>query len=259
MVQNVTNLLLSEVTLSAAVTDKSGRELIDAGGYDEVRPSNIFVISGGGWAKDKKLVGAKAELSIRASVPVAAGVAQHCGVQIMAEEGANEENEAGGRIVWPSAEQSELSEEEDSEEGSDSSSDGERRILVRFAMTKGDGNWPQFSELPLEKQNLAYVVSCMEFAPSFDEAEGNIVSWKIVDNGLEHLTFDKNGLQGHPTPTVEFMVSDVDDDDDFLRAVWKSSYRLEVPELNEGDAFYFEDHNGYSHIEIDATFDAKAR
>ena len=112
MVQNVTNLLLSEVTLSAAVTDKSGRELIDAGGYDEVRPSNIFVISGGGWAKDKKLVGAKAELSIRASVPVAAGVAQHCGVQIMAEEGANEENEAGGRIVWPSAEQSELSEED---------------------------------------------------------------------------------------------------------------------------------------------------
>ena len=248
LVQNVTNLHLPEVKLVASVTDKSGRELTDPSGYDEARPSSICVISGGGWVKDKKLVGAKAELSLRAFVPVAAGVAQHCGVQITPASQGDDENETGGRIAWPTAGQSESSEDDDSEGGSDSSSDGERIILVRFAMTKGDGNWPQFSELPLEKQTLPYVVSCMEFSPSFDDVEESIVAWKIVDSGLEHLTFDKNGLQGHPTPTVEFTVSGVDDDDDFLRGVWESSYRLEIPELNEGDAYYFEDHNGYAQI-----------
>ena len=250
LVQNVTNLHLPEVKVVASVTDKSGRELTDAGGYDEVRPSNICVVSGGGWVKDKKLAGAKAELSIRAFVPVAAGIAQHCGVQITADSQSDEENETGGRIAWPmpTAGQSETSEDDDSDGGSDSSSEGERRILVRFAMTKGDGNWPQFAELPVEKQNLAYVVSCMEFSPSFDDVEESIVAWKIVDSGLEHLTFDKNGLKGYPTPTVEFTVSGVDDDDDFLRGVWESSYRLEIPELNDGDAYYFEDHNGNAQI-----------
>jgi hypothetical protein len=247
LVQNLTNMHLSEVKLSASVTDKSGRELTDAGGYDEVRPANICVIGGSGWVKDKKLVGAIAELSIRAFVPIAAGFAQHCGVQITSAAQSDEQNEVEGRIPWPFEGQSESSETDDSDGDSDSASSGERTILVRFAMTKGEGELPQFSELPQAKQTLDYVVSFMEFSPSFDDVEGNIVAWKIVDSGLGHLTFDKNGLQGYPTPTVEFTVSNVDDDD-FLRGVWESSYRLEIPELNEGDAYYFEDHNGNAQI-----------
>ena len=248
LIQNLTNKSLPLVKLAAEVKDKKGNEVADAGGCEEVRPGSIVTISGSGYTKDKKLIGAKADLAVLVYTPVAAGVSQHCGVQITSDAQTDEGHESGDGITWPAAGQSDSSEDEDAEGGSDSSSDGERRILVRFAMTKGDGNWPQFSELPLKKQNLAYVVSCMEFSPSFDEVEESIVAWKIVDGGLEHLTFNKNGLQGYPTPTVEFTVSGVDDDDDFLRGVWDSSYRLEVPELNEGDAYYFEDHNSNAQI-----------
>jgi hypothetical protein len=93
LIQNLTNMHLSEVKLIASVTDKSGRELTDAGGYDEVRPANICVISGSGWVKDKKLVGAIAGLSIRAFVPIAAGIEQHCGIQITPEAPTDEDNE----------------------------------------------------------------------------------------------------------------------------------------------------------------------
>jgi len=76
LIQNLTRLHLPEVKIVAEVTDKQGRELTDAGGYDEVRPGNLVIINGSGYAKEKKFAGAKAQLAIRAYWPVAAGAAQ---------------------------------------------------------------------------------------------------------------------------------------------------------------------------------------
>ena len=123
-----------------------------------------------------------------------------------------------------------------------------RTITVRFAMTKGDGEpMPDLSQLPQKKKNLAYVLSCMTFDPCFDDVESHIDSWRLLDAGLHDFTFDNDELEGAPTPIVEFTVHGVDDDSDFLRGVWTSSYRVMVPELMT-EPFFFEDFNGYASI-----------
>lgn len=125
-----------------------------------------------------------------------------------------------------------------------------RTITVRFAMTKSDGGeLPDFSLLPKGKKNLAYILSCMEFDPCFDEVAYQIDDWRLLDSGLREFTFKNDVLNGHPTPVVEFSVRGASDDMAFLRGVWTSSYRLMVPELMNGkQPFFFEDFNGYAAI-----------
>lgn len=82
LVQNLTANHLPLVKLQAEITDKAGREVADAGGSDEVRPGSICVLNGSGYGKDKKLAGAKTDLSIHAYCPVATGLAQTQGFSV---------------------------------------------------------------------------------------------------------------------------------------------------------------------------------
>lgn len=93
LLQNLTKLHLPQVRLIAEVTDKSDRDVTDAGGYGELRPGSLSVLSGSGNGKDKQFKGAKANLSIRAHYPVAAGMSQQQGMTVTASEN-SETNDA---------------------------------------------------------------------------------------------------------------------------------------------------------------------
>jgi hypothetical protein len=86
LVQNLTALHLHEVKIIAEITYKAGREITDVNGSDEIRPGDICVISGSGYAKDKLFKGAKIALSLSTYFPVATGIDQHSGIKISAPE-----------------------------------------------------------------------------------------------------------------------------------------------------------------------------
>jgi hypothetical protein len=89
----------------------------------------------------------------------------------------------------------------------------------------------------------------MTFVPVFEDVEDIIKNWKIVDDGLKTLKY-KNGIfDGSPAPVVEFTFKDKNvDRDELLRGVWTSFYKLSIPEVNDIDPYFYEDHNGYTHI-----------
>ena len=87
LMQNLTSKYFPQVTLDANVLDKNGGDLIDLSGNYEAHPGQIFVISSVGYGKDKKTVGARASLSIRAYFPVAAGTRQQQGMKIKIQSG----------------------------------------------------------------------------------------------------------------------------------------------------------------------------
>ncbi len=120
------------------------------------------------------------------------------------------------------------------------------KACIRFAMTKGDGLWPDFSQLPKSKQNIKYIKSCMKFSPEFTDMNDIIEKWDIIDDGLGDLKFTGGDLIGHPCPIVLFTLNKKVNKEEFLRGVWTSSYKLEVPNLNDEEPWFFEDFNGYS-------------
>jgi hypothetical protein len=122
-------------------------------------------------------------------------------------------------------------------------------ISISFGFTKGgDGLWPDFSKLPKSKQNIKYIKSCFEFSPNFDEMNKFIEKWEIIDDGLDDLEFVDGDLKGRPRPLVSFILNTRIGKEKFLHGVWTSSYKLQVPSLNDDEPFFFEDHNGYSSV-----------
>lgn len=83
LIQNLTSQQLPEVRIVAKVTDKHGRELFEADGYDEFRPGSIAVVSGGGYEKANKLLGATIEFSLRAYLPSSQILIQSQGMTII--------------------------------------------------------------------------------------------------------------------------------------------------------------------------------
>lgn len=123
------------------------------------------------------------------------------------------------------------------------------KIKIQFVLSKGDGWFPECSDLPESKQNTEYMKSCMTFVPSFDEVEDDIEKWEMIDDGLGEMYYKDGVFDGTPAPVVEFTLKDKNvDRDEFLRGVWTSSYKLSIPEVNETDPYFYEDHNGYTHI-----------
>jgi hypothetical protein len=122
------------------------------------------------------------------------------------------------------------------------------KVKIRFALTKGDGWFPECSDLPKTKQNTKYMKSCMTFMPQFDEAEDVIEKWEIIDDGLGEMYYKDGVFHGVPTPIVEFTLKQKMNKQEFLRNVWTSSYKFHVPTLNDDEPYFYEDHNGYSSI-----------
>lgn len=103
LIQNLTSQQLSEARVVAKVTDKQGREIFEADGYDELRPGSIAVVSGGGYEKVKKLVGASVDLSLRAYLPSSQTLVQSQGMVIIRPE-ANPQDESDDETNFSSNE-----------------------------------------------------------------------------------------------------------------------------------------------------------
>lgn len=76
LVQNLTAHSVPELKLLAPVTDRQGREVVEAGTSDVLRPGAVAVIAGSGYAREKKFADAKVEVGIRAYPALAAGICQ---------------------------------------------------------------------------------------------------------------------------------------------------------------------------------------
>ena len=123
-------------------------------------------------------------------------------------------------------------------------------ITVRFALTKSDGgDLPDLNTLPLDKRTAEHVRSCMLFCPDFDKFDEKIKNYEFVDDGLSEMDVEGVTIIGHPAPIIRFELTESVDTRSFLRGVWLSSYKLEIPGINEDDPLFFEDHNGYSSVE----------
>jgi hypothetical protein len=135
-------------------------------------------------------------------------------------------------------------------------------IIVRFAMTKGDGIFPDFPEF--SEEEIAEPQSVSSFFLIWDpESINNDLSDLIIHecivlyDGISRsetldygLFWKKDQLCGYPAPIVEFIVSRTVDPDDFKQCVWSSGYQVcpASRDENETDPFVFEDHNGYTSV-----------
>lgn len=86
LVQNLTDTHIPEVRFTAEVAGKSGAEIGDAGGYEELRPGVSVVISGSTYSKEKKLKGAVVQVGARVMSPAATGSSEHMGMEVSALE-----------------------------------------------------------------------------------------------------------------------------------------------------------------------------
>ena len=122
------------------------------------------------------------------------------------------------------------------------------KIKIAFAMTKGEGTFPDLSLLTKNQQNSKYIKSCMTLIPAFEDVNDAIETWDVIDDGLDNIKYSRGEIHGYPTPTIQFILNQKMDKKEFLRGVWMTSYKLEIPNINDGDPYFFEDHNGYSKI-----------
>ena len=138
----------------------------------------------------------------------------------------------------------------------------ESKIVIRFAMTKGEGEYPAGSEFSLEE--AADIRRTLTFYLDYDPANAEndltdvmIEECKIIYDGITYSDEIKYGLyikdgelEGHPSPIIEFTLSRSVDVDDFRKCVWMSRFCVKPISRNESDQepFFFEDHNGYSSV-----------
>jgi len=138
----------------------------------------------------------------------------------------------------------------------------ENKIVIRFAMTKGEGDYPAGSEFSSEE--TADIRKTVTFYLNYDPASADndltdviIEECKIIYDGItysdemEYGLYIKDGeLEGHPSPIIEFTLSRSVDVDDFRKCVWMSQFCVKPISRNESDQepFFFEDQNGYTSV-----------
>lgn len=245
-VQNLTEKHLPEVRLIAQVTDKHGREITDASSYDEVRPGSLTVITGSGLANEKKLNSSKVELTIRAYLPVAVGVAQFQGFSVTATDLESDD---------------EIDDQDEDEDEDEDDIEPTDIVTIRFAMTKGEGNWPEIGDMSADERKDPTLIARFNLNWDPDASEDvedvEIEKCEVIYDGVSYLEnmglglhIEGNTLSGHPSPVIRFKLSREVDPNKFKRAIWTSSIRL-LPEskaLSDEEGFYCEDYNGYTSV-----------
>ena len=86
LVQNLTDTHIPEVKFIAEVVGKSGDEIGDMSGYEELRQRATIVVSGSTYGKDKKLKGANIGLSVRVLSATANGALEYVGMDIQSSQ-----------------------------------------------------------------------------------------------------------------------------------------------------------------------------
>ena len=134
-------------------------------------------------------------------------------------------------------------------------------IIIRFVFSKGEGEWPEFSELTNEEIEDPSLMAEFVFdwdpeeVDDFDIGGISILEAQFLYDGISYLPKSDFGLRvadgnlnGFPSPIVKFKLSNAINANAFLKAVSSSSIVLMPKNRAETDQepFYFEDHNGYS-------------
>ena len=144
-------------------------------------------------------------------------------------------------------------------------------IVIRFALTKGEGDFPTKDEL--SEDEIDYLASICSFNLDLDygkfdedlEPIGLSEVTILYDGVSEYDTVDKNGvtktnglywnlteetLDGYPAPVVKFKFSKPVDKEIFLSLVSFSCVNIcsKLQAENGSDGFYFEDYSGWAQI-----------
>lgn len=135
-------------------------------------------------------------------------------------------------------------------------------FYVRFAMTKGEGEWPDLDELSDEEvQSIGRIAEfVLDWVPDRVEPslpDDLIVGAEIIYDGVSYsetcdcgLNVSDDEISGYPCPIIKFSLSKAISPEAFRQAVFTSSVSLfpESREADGGDAFFCEDYNGYTSI-----------
>jgi|GEM_PF-2755238 len=144
-------------------------------------------------------------------------------------------------------------------------------IVIRFALTKGEGDFPSRDELSEEEIKCPATICTFNLDldyGKFDDDLDPIGLTEIVilyDGVSEYDTDDEKGvvethgvywdesqgeLAGYPAPVIKFKFAEPVDKEVFLSLVNFSSVniRSKIQDENGSDGFYFEDYAGWAQI-----------
>jgi hypothetical protein len=133
-------------------------------------------------------------------------------------------------------------------------------ITIRFVLTKGEGDWPELSELcEDEAQDLTRICRfCFEWCPTIDLAPFDLtdfLSCEVVFDGVTHLPGVEAGMwiedgmiEGYPTPILRFRLKRAVDVAEFRLSVFSSFVAVHPRVRPAEDAYFAEDHNGYTGV-----------
>lgn len=110
------------------------------------------------------------------------------------------------------------------------------KIVLRFGMSKGEGDYPDGGEFSSEE--VIDIRKSATFYLDYWNSEDNlsdvkIEQCKILYDGITHseemecgLHLKDSELKGYPSPIVEFTLSRPVDVDDFRQSIWMSRYAI---------------------------------
>lgn len=145
-----------------------------------------------------------------------------------------------------------------------------KEVIIRHHMTKSDGGpIPSIEELSKEeKADIRLFISfILDWDPasseSIDESGVKITALEFIDDGITGrvrlLDEDVDGccIEGRPSPVVRYTLDHDVDPEEFKRCIWMSSMKYQPASRHARDeeAYFAEDHNGYTQVVDEATAD----
>lgn len=135
-------------------------------------------------------------------------------------------------------------------------------IVIRFAMTKGEGTLPAISQMnEAEKSDLRLMIKaaiCFE-AELLSIDAVKITELEFIYDGITaldgedygyRLIEDEGTLSGYPAPIIRFKTSVPVDPEEFRRSIFTSWFTVQTASMQTDDQepYFAEDHNGYAAV-----------
>lgn len=157
--------------------------------------------------------------------------------------------------------ESEIDLDDDNEDSDSFQTSRSDSIVVRFALTSGDGNsLHSMQELTEEeKQDIRRCLALnVYWDPDMmsDEHDAQITSMEILYDGItrfdgEDFGYSLSGgdefLGGYPAPIIRFKLDRELETDQFICAIRETSFRVLTSSMDH-EPYYAEDHNGYTQV-----------